>query len=350
MTMIRNRSELAISRRALVRAAGALGASALCGAGFWSAPASAAGARDPRLVVVILRGAVDGLSAIPPVGDPDYAALHGDLAFAASGERAALPLDGFFAAHPSLVAFRRMYDQKHAAVVHAVATGYRDRSHFDGQDVLESGNPKPGRTESGWLNRTLGALPASASRRALGVGATAPLIIRGPAPALGWAPPGGVGPANSDLTERVLDLYAHRDPPLGQQLSAALAAEKVASESSSGDPARKPHYGGAVEQMRLAAEGALRRPTGRGSRRWPSTVSTPIRTRARRKACSPSASRGSTPPSTLSRPTSATPGRTRSSSRSPNSAAPFASTAPTAPTMARRRPRSLPAARSPAAG
>src|ERR1700733_14803695 len=52
-----------------------------------------------------------------------------------------------------------------AAVVHAVATGYRDRSHFDGQDVLESGNPKPGRTESGWLNRTLGALPASASRR-----------------------------------------------------------------------------------------------------------------------------------------------------------------------------------------
>jgi uncharacterized protein (DUF1501 family) len=239
MTMIRNRSELAISRRALVRAAGALGASALCGAGFWSAPASAAGARDPRLVVVILRGAVDGLSAIPPVGDPDYAALHGDLAFAASGERAALPLDGFFAAHPSLVAFRRMYDQKHAAVVHAVATGYRDRSHFDGQDVLESGNPKPGRTESGWLNRTLGALPASASRRALGVGATAPLIIRGPAPALGWAPPGGVGPANSDLTERVLDLYAHRDPPLGQQLSAALAAEKVASESSSGDPARR---------------------------------------------------------------------------------------------------------------
>jgi uncharacterized protein (DUF1501 family) len=105
MTMIRNRSELAISRRALVRAAGALGASALCGAGFWSAPASAAGARDPRLVVVILRGAVDGLSAIPPVGDPDYAALHGDLAFAASGERAALPLDGFFAAHPLYLSF-----------------------------------------------------------------------------------------------------------------------------------------------------------------------------------------------------------------------------------------------------
>jgi uncharacterized protein (DUF1501 family) len=260
MMMIRDRSELAISRRALVRAAGALGASALCGAGFFSAPASAAGARDPRLVVVILRGAVDGLSAIPPVGDPDYAALHGDLAFAASGERAALPLDGFFAAHPALAAFRRMYDQKHAAVVHAVATGYRDRSHFDGQDVLESGNPKPGRTESGWLNRTLGALPASASsrQRGLGVGATAPLVIRGPAPALGWAPPGGIAPANIDLTERVLDLYAHRDPALGAQLSAALAAEKVASESSAPGAATKPRYSGAVEQMRVAAEGAAR--------------------------------------------------------------------------------------------
>jgi uncharacterized protein (DUF1501 family) len=260
MTMIGDRSELAISRRALVGGCGALGASALCGAGFWSAPASAAGARDPRLVVVILRGAVDGLSAIPPVGDPDYAALHGDLAFAASGEKAALPLDGFFAAHPALAAFKRMYDRKQAAVVHAVATGYRDRSHFDGQDVLESGYPKPGRTESGWLNRTLSTLPTSvASReRGLGVGATAPLVIRGPAPALGWAPPGGVAPANSDLTQRVLDLYAHRDPPLAAQLSAALAAEKVASENSASETAAKPRYGGAIEQMRLAAQGAAR--------------------------------------------------------------------------------------------
>ena len=258
--MIRKRSELAISRRALVSGAGALGASALCGAGFFSVPASAAGARDPRLVVVVLRGAVDGLSAIPPVGDPDYAELHGDLAFTASGERAALPLEGFFAAHPALAAFKGMYDKKQAAVVHAVATGYRDRSHFDGQDVLESGNPAPGRTESGWLNRTIGALPAPASsrKRGLGVGATAPLVIRGPAPALGWAPPGDVGPASPDLTQRVLDLYAHRDPPLGAQLGAALAAEKVASESSASGSGEKPRTAGAVEQMRLAAQGAAR--------------------------------------------------------------------------------------------
>ncbi len=258
--MTANETDFALSRRGFVRGAGALSAGVLCGVGFLPRPAGAAGARDPRLVVVVLRGAVDGLSAIPPVGDPDYAGLHGDLAFAASGERAGLPLDGFFAAHPSLAAFKRMYDEKHATVVHAVATGYRDRSHFDGQDVLESGNPGPGRTESGWLNRTLSALPGPASSRTggLGVGAIAPLVIRGPAPALGWAPPGGIAPANSDLTDRVLDLYAQRDHLLGERLSAALAAERVASESSTSEAARKPRGGGPVEQMRVVAAGAAR--------------------------------------------------------------------------------------------
>ena len=244
--MAPNGPNLSPSRRGFVRAAGALGASAMCGLGFSRAPASAAGARDPRLVVVILRGAVDGLSAVAPVGDPDYAALHGDLAFAASGDRAALPLDGFFLLHPALAAFKRMYDGKRAAVVHAVATGYRERSHFDGQDVLESGYPGPGRTESGWLNRVLSALPGSAASRirGLGVGATAPLVIRGPASALGWAPPGGVAPAGSDLTQRVLDLYAaHSDRMLGDRLRAAVAAEEVASEERPAPGAMKKLHG-----------------------------------------------------------------------------------------------------------
>ena len=210
----------------------------LAGFGFLPMPASAAGARDPRFVVIILRGAMDGLSAVPPIGDPDYAALHGDLAFSASGDRAALPLESGFGLHPSLAAFKGLYDAKQATIVHAVATGYRDRSHFDGQDVLESGNPGPGRTDSGWLNRTLAALPAApkGAMRGVGVGATAPLVIRGPAPALGWTPPGGLAPAGADLTQRVLDLYAHRDPLLGERLRAAVAAEKVAAEQT--PPAR----------------------------------------------------------------------------------------------------------------
>ena len=257
--MIMRRPETALSRRGFVRGAGALGAGVLCGAGFIGAPASAA-TRDPRLIVVILRGALDGLSAVPPVGDPDYAGLHGDLAFAASGERAALPLDGFFAAHPALEAFKRLYDREQAAVVHAVATGYRDRSHFDGQDVLESGYPGPGRTESGWLNRALSLLPGSAPRgaRGLGIGAVAPLVIRGPSPALGWAPPGGIGAASGDLAERVLDLYAHSDPALGRALDEALRAEKVAAETPAHEAAKTPRLSGPEEAMRLAAAGAAR--------------------------------------------------------------------------------------------
>ena len=248
-------SSPAVSRRAF-----ALGAGALCGFGFLPRAASAASARDPRLVVIILRGAVDGLSAVPPISDPDYATLHGELAFAAAGERAALPLEGGFGLHPSFAAFKRLYDAKQAVVVHAVATGYRDRSHFDGQDVLESGNPGPGRTESGWLNRVLSALPAPprGAMRGLGVGATAPLVIRGPAPALGWAPPGGLTPAGADLTQRVLDLYAHGDAVLGERLSAAVEAGKVAAERvATGGPPPKPAPG-PIEPMRAAAAGAGR--------------------------------------------------------------------------------------------
>jgi uncharacterized protein (DUF1501 family) len=259
MTMASQESSLFLTRRILIQRAGAATAGVLCGAGFLRGPASAAGARDPRLVVIILRGALDGLSAIPPVGDPDYASLHGELAFAGSGERAALPLDGFFFAHPALVSFKRMYDAKRAVVVHATATGYRDRSHFDGQDVLESGYPGPGRTDSGWLNRVLGALPPSQRRlRGLGVGTTAPLVIRGPASALGWAPPGGLAPASDDLAQRVLDLYTHRDPLLGERLSEGLAAQKVAAGTPTPAGMKPPAGGGPVDPMRLAAEGAAR--------------------------------------------------------------------------------------------
>jgi hypothetical protein len=354
MTMAAPRSTAPFSRRGFVQGAGAATAGVFCGAGFLPAPASAANARDPRFVVIILRGALDGLSAIPPVGDPDYADLHGELAFASSGERAALKLDGFFSAHPALGVFKRMYDEKHAAVIHAAATGYRDRSHFDGQDVLESGYSGPGRTDSGWLNRTLGALPSSERRsRGLGVGQTAPLVIRGPATALGWAPPGGLAPAGADLAQRVLDLYAHRDPLLGQRLSEALAAQKVAAEGAMAQPTRLQGPGGRSTRCgppQPEPHDSWPRRTDHASRRSPSTASTPIRTRAQPKACSPSGCRGSTPHSTPSRRTSAPRGGRRSSSRSPSSAARPASTEPTAPTMERPRSRSLRAAPSPAAG
>src|SRR5437660_703329 len=83
---------------------------------------------------------------------------HGQIALSLTGEHAALPLDGFFALHPSMPVFARLYKEGHAAVVHATATAYRERSHFDGQDVLESGHAGPGFVQSGWLNRTMEVL------------------------------------------------------------------------------------------------------------------------------------------------------------------------------------------------
>jgi uncharacterized protein (DUF1501 family) len=222
--------------------------------------ASASAARDSRLVVIVLRGALDGLSAVAPIGDPDYAALRGVLVLAPIGDKPALPLDGFFALHPSMPVFARLYKEGQASVVHAVATSYRERSHFDGQDVLESGYPGPGHTESGWLNRAIFALQSAepAHRRGLSVGAVAPLVMRGPAPALGWAPQ-VLPPAGEDLAHRVLDLYTHSDPALAAALRAGLDADRIANSGGlTGDMAKARGGTDQPNGMRQAALGAAR--------------------------------------------------------------------------------------------
>src|SRR5216117_706541 len=114
--------------------------------------------RDPRMLTIILRGALDGLAAVAPVGDPDWVKLRGDRALTLDGKPAALPLDSFFALNPAMPHLHRLYKAGHATIVHAAATPYRERSHFDGQDVLESGLAKPAMPSSGWLNRALLAL------------------------------------------------------------------------------------------------------------------------------------------------------------------------------------------------
>ena len=157
-------ARLVTSRRALL-----VGGASFAAWAYLPKFARAATGGDPRLIVVILRGALDGLATVAPIGDPDYLGLHGAIALTSGGPHPAVMLDSFFGLHPSMPEFARMYQNKQAAVIHAVSTPYRDRSHFDGQDVLESGYAGPGRVQSGWLNRALEALPrggwASAGRK-----------------------------------------------------------------------------------------------------------------------------------------------------------------------------------------
>ncbi|HEY4203836.1 MAG TPA: DUF1501 domain-containing protein [Xanthobacteraceae bacterium] len=249
MECCESRSSLSITRRGLL-----LGGASFAAWAYLPKFARAADGRDPRLVTIILRGALDGLATVAPVSDPDYADLHGAIALTRDGPHAAIDLDSFFALHPSMPQFARMYREKHAAVVHAVATPYRERSHFDGQDVLESGFAGPGRVQSGWLNRALGALPRGERvTSGLAVGATAPLVLRGPAPTVGWAPV-NLPQAADDTAMRLFDLYKHRDPALADALSQGLQLEKVAARGD--DMRAKPRNG--IGAMQLTARGVAK--------------------------------------------------------------------------------------------
>jgi uncharacterized protein (DUF1501 family) len=178
--------------------------------------------RDPRLLVVVLRGGLDGLGMVAPVGDPGWVKLRGEKGLALDGKPPALPLDSFFALNPAMPNLNRLYQAKQATIVHATATPYRERSHFDGQDILESGYARPGHMESGWLNRALGLLEAEGrinpqGARALAVGPVTPLVVRGPAPVMSWVPQ-RLLPASEDTQARLLDLYLHTDPKLARAL------------------------------------------------------------------------------------------------------------------------------------
>ncbi len=182
--------------------------------------------RDPRMLVIVLRGALDGLGAVAPVGDPDWIGLRGDRALALDGKPPALPLDGFFALNPAMPNLHRLYKAQQATIVHATATPYRERSHFDGQDVLESGLARPGAVDTGWLNRALAELASDGrvdprGSRVLGVGSVTPLVVRGRAPVLSWVPQ-KLLPANEDTQARLLDLYKHTDPRLAVALEARM--------------------------------------------------------------------------------------------------------------------------------
>jgi uncharacterized protein (DUF1501 family) len=214
-----------------------------------------------RLVVVILRGALDGLAAVPPYGDPGYLDLHRELAIAApGGSDGALALNNLFGLHPSLAFMHERFAAGELVVFHAVASPYRDRSHFDGQNVLENGLAKPIGSADGWLNRALAALPRGSSGRtdrAVAISQNVPLILRGAASVISKSPQ--ITPdVDEDLLMRLADLYS-KDDWFSARLSEGVqtgkmvdnAAESAAMAKNSA-PAGYPDRVGAT--ARMAAE------------------------------------------------------------------------------------------------
>lgn len=182
-------------------------------------------ATDSRFVLVILRGALDGLAAVPAPGDPDYAAQRGELAITALDLR----LDDTFALNPAFTNLHARYRAKELIVFQAVASPYRERSHFDGQDLLENGTARPWTARDGWLNRLLPVLPSSSrsSREvAIALAQNVPLVLRGDARVGSWAP-SRLPAADDDTLQRIADLY-DIDPLLSSRLQSALAASAVA--------------------------------------------------------------------------------------------------------------------------
>lgn len=209
-----------------------------------------------RLVVVVLRGAMDGLAAAPPVGDPTYANARGVLA---QEKSKTLALDGTFGLHPRFENLHAMYRAGEATIVHATSTPYRERSHFDAQNVLETGGAKPYARNAGWLNATLKALPAdrAAGRRELGLALAqqAPLILRGDAAVATWSP-SPLPDANADTIARLMDLYGRRDPGLANALQSAVAANGVAMDGGMRGGGR------AIAPLTKAAAQFLKQPQG----------------------------------------------------------------------------------------
>src|SRR6185295_17181989 len=147
---------------------------------------------------------------------------------------AALPLSsegkgGIFALHPALTFLSSSFQAKELAVLHAVATPYRERSHFDAQNVLESGDMRPHGSTSGWINRALASLPGKSREAGVALGANVPLAMRGPAEVASWSPT-KIAALDDATLQRVTDLYA-RDPLLSKRLADALASDAIANEA-----------------------------------------------------------------------------------------------------------------------
>ena len=212
--------------------------------------AFARAATPKRFVFIIQRGAADGLGTIGAVGDPAFAGVRGDLAadFATGAK-----LDAMFALHPALATTAGLYARGEALFAHAVASPYRDRSHFDGQNVLETGGASAYQVKDGWLNRLLGVLPADQAR-AIAVAATVPMALRGAREVASYAP-SNLPDASDDLLQRVSMLY-QGDAQLHGLWSEAMATRTLTSDLAQANGQNAAATGTLAAKLLAPANGA----------------------------------------------------------------------------------------------
>ena len=235
-----------LNRRSFIStaAAGAFASLALPNMAF------ARAATQRRFVFVIQRGAADGLSILAPTSDPQFGGLRGDFAQDSAG---GAKLGSFFTLHPALAETAQLYAAKQALFVHAVASPYRDRSHFDGQNVLETGGSAAYRVKDGWMNRLLGLLPASEAQ-ALALSSTVPMALRGTHEVSSYAASQLPSPTD-DLMARVGALY-EKDQQLHELWSAALDTRMKAGDSMQGGGGQRGAATGALASKMLLGDGA----------------------------------------------------------------------------------------------
>lgn len=220
------------------------------GAAVFPAMAFAAAPTDRRLIFVIQRGAADGLAIAAPTGDPAFAGVRAALVEeAATGAR----LDGLFTLHPALESAAALFAAREAHVAHAVATVYRDRSHFDGQNMLESGGTRPYGRADGWMNRMLSLLPAD-GRSALAVAPSVPLALRGALPVATYVP-SRLPQANADLIARLSALY-EKDALLHPLWESAIRTQELAGEIGGNNGRNGADLGRLAASLMLPADGA----------------------------------------------------------------------------------------------
>lgn len=214
---------------------------------------------EPRLLIVLMRGGMDGLHVAPPLNDPDYAGLRGNIAFDKSK---LLPLTPDFGLNPVMPKFKQMFDNGDASMVQAIAPPLRLRSHFEGLYNIESGLPGvgPRNSTSGWLNRLLQQLPVGNAVKmdALHIGPT-PLILAGAAPVLSWT---NMPNFTEMLNDRLLKLYQNTDPRLANLLQSGLRANALALDGSTAATRVADKGIGAVRTSFRAAARMMRAETG----------------------------------------------------------------------------------------